>query len=142
MSFKHLLLVNWNIEIICSPFEDDIFLTQIKVKRRNCRCRFKWFYGFGKRKDLNNVWGNISLDSSDDAILITTCDVPGCVAGANKSQTTYVVISHSSWFNSASLYRVLCLGIYLYFTFLETIIWIKQSHVFKWLVSTLVYAVL
>ena len=24
MSFKHLLLVNWNIEIICSPFEDDI----------------------------------------------------------------------------------------------------------------------
>ena len=35
MSFKHLLLVNWNIEIICSPFEDDIFLTQIKVKRRN-----------------------------------------------------------------------------------------------------------
>ena len=25
MSFKHPLLVNWNIEIICSPFEDDIF---------------------------------------------------------------------------------------------------------------------
>ena len=35
MSFKHLLLVNWNIEIICSPFEDDIFLTQIKVSGNN-----------------------------------------------------------------------------------------------------------
>ena len=97
--------------------------------------RFKWFYGFRKRKYLNNVWRNISLDSSDDAILIlqntkiTTCDVPGCVAGANKSQTTYENIYHSRWFNSASLYRVLCLGIYLYFSFLETIIWIKQSHV-------------
>ena len=43
--------------------------------------------------NLNNVWRNISLDSSDDANSenkkITTCDVPGCVAGANKSQTTY-----------------------------------------------------
>ena len=53
------------------------------------------FTDLEKRKDLNNVWRNISLDSSDDAILIlqntkiTTCDVPGCVAGANKSQTTY-----------------------------------------------------
>ena len=51
--------------------------------------------------------------SSYDAILIlqntkiTTSDVPGCVAGSNKSQTTYENIYHSSWFNSASLYRVL-----------------------------------
>ena len=30
MSFKHLLPVNWNIEIMYSPF-----ITQIKVKRRN-----------------------------------------------------------------------------------------------------------
>ena len=35
MSFKHLLPVNWNIEIMYSPFEDDISITQIKVKRRN-----------------------------------------------------------------------------------------------------------
>ena len=35
MSFKHLLPVNWNIEIMYSPFENDIFITQIKVKRRN-----------------------------------------------------------------------------------------------------------
>ena len=73
---------------------------------------------------------------------ITTSNVPGCGSCANKSQTTYEKIYHSSWFNTASLYRVLCLGIYLYFSFLETIIWIKQSHVFKWLVSTFVYAVL
>ena len=50
------------------------------------------FYGLGKQKYLNNVWRNISLDSSDDAIVIlqntkiTTCNVPGCVASANKSQ--------------------------------------------------------
>ena len=25
MSFKHLLLVKWNIGIICYPFEDDLF---------------------------------------------------------------------------------------------------------------------
>ena len=42
------------------------------------------FYGSGKQKYLNNVWRNISLDSSDDAIVIMRC-----VAGANKSQTTY-----------------------------------------------------
>ena len=29
MSFKHLLPVNWNIEIMYSPFKEDIFLTQI-----------------------------------------------------------------------------------------------------------------
>ena len=58
------------------------------------------FTDLEKRKDLNNDWRNISLDSSDDAILIlqntkiTTCDVQGCVAGANKSQTTYENIYH------------------------------------------------
>ena len=99
---------------------------------------FEWFYGFGKRKYLNNVWRNISMDSSDDVILIlqntqiTTSNVPGCVAGANKSQTTYENICHSCWFNSASLYRVLFLGIYLYFSLLESTISIKQSHILKW----------
>ena len=29
------LIVNWNIENIYSSYEDDIFLTQIKVRRRN-----------------------------------------------------------------------------------------------------------
>ena len=71
------------------------------------------FYGLGKQKCLNNVSRNISLDSFDDAIVIlqntkiTACDVPGCVAGANKSQTTYKNIYHLSWFNSASLYRTI-----------------------------------
>ena len=121
-------------------YEDDIlFLRKSKsegeIIGNNADTVLNDFYGSGKQKYLNNVWRNISLDSSDDAIVIlqntkkTTCDVPGCVAGANKSQTTYENIYHSSWFNSASLYRVFCLGIYLFFSFLETIIWIKQSHV-------------
>ena len=94
------------------------------------KCRFKWFYWFGKRKYLNNIWRDIFLDCSDDAILIlqnkkiTTCDDPECVAGANKSQTTYEKIYHSSWFNSANLFRVLCLGIYLYYSFLGKLVFV------------------
>ena len=94
-----------------------LFLTQRfpyanQSQKEKCGCRFKWFYEFGKRKYLNNVWHNISLVSSDDTILqntkITTSNVPGCVAGANKSQITYENIYHSSWIKSASLYHVLC----------------------------------
>ena len=59
--FKHLILVNWNIENVYSSYEDDIFLWQIKVRRRNS-------LAIRKRKYLNYVWRNISLDSSDDAI--------------------------------------------------------------------------
>ena len=32
--FKNLLVVNWNMKNMYYPFEDDIFLTQIKVRRR------------------------------------------------------------------------------------------------------------
>ena len=45
------------------------------------------------KRESAEIYG-ISLDSSDDAILIiqkikiTTCDFPGCDAGANKIQTT------------------------------------------------------
>ena len=48
-------------------------------------------------------------DNSDDAILIlqntkkTTCDVPGCVAGANKSQTYIIQVGLI-----ARVYVVLC----------------------------------
>ena len=41
------------------------------------------------------------------------------VAGANKSQTTYEYIYHSSWFNSASLDRVLRLGLFLGYYYLN-----------------------
>ena len=80
-------------------YEDDIFLRKSKsegeIIGNNADTVLNDFYGSGKQKYLNNVWRNISLDSSDDAIVIlqstkkTTCDVPGCVAGANKSQTPY-----------------------------------------------------
>mgnify|MGYP003689852179 CR=1 FL=1 len=35
MYFQTPLLVHWNIENMYTPFEDDIFHTQIKVRRRN-----------------------------------------------------------------------------------------------------------
>ena len=90
--------------------------------------RFKWFYGFGKRKYLNNVWRNISLDGSDDAILILqntkvmTSNVPGCVAGENKSQWNMKVIwkyisfrlgwKWESCFASCNIHVLFCLGNY------------------------------
>ena len=57
-----------------------------------------------------------------------------------RQESIYIWKYISFKLNSASLYRVVCLGIYLYFSFMETTCWIKQSHVFKWLVSALVYA--
>ena len=56
---KHLLLVNWNIENMYSSYEDDIFLTQIKVRRRN-NLAIMWmpFYmilQICKAKDINIV---------------------------------------------------------------------------------------
>ena len=78
--FKHNLLMNWNIENI--PKTSDAVLNDVIVLKR----------------ESAEIYG-ISLDSSDDAILIiqkikiTTCDFPGCVAGANKIQTTSENIS-------------------------------------------------
>ena len=112
--WKHLFIRRWHFFSRKSKSEGEIIGNNADVVLND-------FYGLGQQKYLNNVWSNISLDSSDDAIVIlqntkiTTCDVPGCVAGANKSQTKYENINHSCWFNSASLYYVLYLGIYLHF---------------------------
>ena len=87
---------------------------QLAIIGNNADAVLNDFYGLGKQKYLNNVWHNISLDSCDDAIVILQNSRESGV----KSQTTYENINHSRWFDSASLYRVLCHGIYCTF-FLE-----------------------
>ena len=85
---KHAFIRRWHFFLRKSKSEGEIIGNDADTVLND-------FYGSGKQKYLNNVWRNISLDSSDDAIVIlqntkkTTCDVPGCVAGANKRQTTY-----------------------------------------------------
>ena len=107
--FKHHLLMNWNIENMHSSEENVTFRTKNKVSRRNNLVirrvpdRYKWFYGFVKRKCQNNDWRSISLHSSDDALLFLqkTCHVSRCrtfsLAGAFK---LHLKIAHSVWFNS------------------------------------------
>ena len=131
---------NCELEYMYSSVEEGIFFTENKVRRRNnlaiIRMPFWRILRILEAKVSKNWLSNIPLHSSDDAILvqqktkITTCDVPGCVAGASKVQTTYENISFKSCFLSWNK---------PVFFFLETIIWIKQIHVFKLLVSALVY---
>ena len=88
----------------------------------------RWQFSY---ENQNKTWCNISLDRYVNAILIihktkiTTCDVLGCVADANKIQTTSEK-SHSNSFDSASLDGVLYLWIFMFFSFVETTILIKQ----------------
>ena len=55
-------------------YEDDIFLRKSKsegeIISNNVDAVLNDIYGSGKQKYLNNVWRNISLDNSDDAIVI------------------------------------------------------------------------
>ena len=113
--FKHILLVNWNIENMYSN-EDDIFLRKSKSEGEtignSADAVLNDFHGLESKKYLNNVWRNISLDSSDDAIVILQdMRCPGMCSRCKQESN----INHSCWFNSASLYRVLYLGINLYF---------------------------
>ena len=105
----------------------------------NIGCCFKLCYCFGKGQCQNTIRNVIGyfLDGSDDAFLIiqkkTTCDVPGCVAGANMIQTTSENISLIEWviwcFVSWGILKLFFHGKY----------YSKKSHIFKWLVSGVVY---
>ena len=111
--YKHLLLVNWNLKTCAVfPFRRWLFsyLNQSQKEKQSGNNADAVLYDLRicKAKDIDIVWRNIYLGSSNNAILIlqntaiTTCYVPGYVAGANKSQATYENIYHSSWFHCAS----------------------------------------
>ena len=130
--WKHLFIRRWHFFSRKSKSEGEIIGNNADVVLND-------FYGLGQQKYLNNVWRIISLDSSDDAILIlqntkiTTSNVPGFVASANKNQTTYENIYHS-----CLIVRVnIVLGVLeCTCTFLS---WKLLFEFFKWLVSALVY---
>ena len=132
-----------------SKEEDGVFLTQIKVRRRNNHAIMRIDAVLNLLTDLEseraiNVWRNISLNSSDHTENKNKCNDMRCPRMCSwcKQYSNYI------WKYLIQidliLYSVLCLEIYLYFSFLKTNNLRKQSHIFKSFVSTvaIVYTVL
>ena len=129
--YKHVGL--WRIEHISqSKFTDGVIIVILKIKRENAMkinfsLNLDFFYQTPFTCELK-YWKHVFLIR----ILHFLTQIKVWREKMTIMRIPFKMILRSRMY----------VGIYLYFSFLETTSWIKQSQIFKWLVFVLLYAVL